>query len=249
MPSSPMPSAPTTASRTPTEQLAHDGRLRQAVDARTAALALAPDHEPSRATLQRLRRWIDRESAEHVRRGWYALERQNTVEARGHFRAALARDPDSRSAEDGLVATSPAAASGAATQAPDPGTRPVLARLVRAVASIASGQETQKPDVLYAAARAHLAAGRDEQAYHSLVQLERSNPGYGDSATLLRRIRARLVREHYHEALRLFGEERIEEAIEQWRRVLTIDPTHADARRNIDQAERMLRTLAAQPKR
>ena len=43
-------------------------------------------------------------------------------------------------------------------------------------------------------------------------------------------------------------EERLEAAIEQWRGVLEHDPKHANARRNIEQAERMLRTLAAQPK-
>jgi hypothetical protein len=30
---------------------------------------------------------------------------------------------------------------------------------------------------------------------------------------------------------------------------LDVDAAHADARRNIEQAERMLRTLASQPKR
>ena len=75
------------------------------------------------------------------------------------------------------------------------------------------------------------------------------SPAYRDGATLLRDLRARLVRQRYQEGLRLFREELLEQAIEQWRGVLELDPKHADAHRNIDQAERMLRTLAAQPKR
>jgi cytochrome c-type biogenesis protein CcmH/NrfG len=74
------------------------------------------------------------------------------------------------------------------------------------------------------------------------------SPGYKDSATLLRNVRARLVQQRYQEGLRLLREERLEAAIEQWRGVLELDPKHANARHNIEQAERMLSTLAAQPK-
>jgi cytochrome c-type biogenesis protein CcmH/NrfG len=57
------------------------------------------------------------------------------------------------------------------------------------------------------------------------------------------------VRQRYRDGLRLFREERLEEAIEKWRGVLELDARHANARRNIEQAEKMLRTLAAQQKR
>jgi tetratricopeptide (TPR) repeat protein len=113
----------------------------------------------------------------------------------------------------------------------------------------AAREETRKPDVLYATAREHLASGRDYEAYRALVQLDRANPGYRDSGALLQDVRARLVRQRYQEGMRLFREEQLEAAIELWRGVLEIDSTHTDARQNIDQGERMLRTLAAQPKR
>jgi tetratricopeptide (TPR) repeat protein len=102
--------------------------------------------------------------------------------------------------------------------------------------------------VLYAAAQAHLAEQHDEEAYRALTQLSSVNPGYKDTAALLRSVRARLVQQRYQEGLRLLREEQLEAAIEQWRGVLELDPKHANARRNIDQADRMLRTLAAQPK-
>jgi hypothetical protein len=90
---------------------------------------------------------------------------------------------------------------------------------------------------------------RDEDAYRALAQLDRVSPGYGDSAALLRDLRARLVRHRYQDGMRLFREELLEDAIEQWRGVLALDPMHVEARRNIDQAEKMLRFLAAQQKR
>jgi tetratricopeptide (TPR) repeat protein len=109
--------------------------------------------------------------------------------------------------------------------------------------------ETEKPDVLYAAVRDHLAAQRDDEAYRALAQLARVSPGYKDSVALLRELRPRLVQQRYQEGVRLFREELIEEAIEKWGGVLELEPTHANARRNVEQAERMLRTLAAQPTR
>ena len=276
------PSVPTadqlaTPYRVQAEQLEQNGRLRPALEAWTTALALAPNHEPSRQAFKRLRERIDREVAEQVRLGWHALARDAAPEARRHFMAALALDPDSRTARDGLRATP---APPAAAAVPEPEAKPVpLARPVaiapsdsrapeppkprvdssrggtpatgnaRPAAEPRLGTEMEKPDVLYASAKTHLAAHRDEDAYHALTQLVRVSPAYRDGATLLRDLRTRLVRQRYQEGLRLFREEMLEQAIEQWRGVLELDPKHADAHRNIDQAERMLRTLAAQPKR
>jgi tetratricopeptide (TPR) repeat protein len=240
--------------RAQAEQREREGALRQAVDAWMTALALAPDHEPSRTALHRLRERIEREISQHLRRGWHAVARDAPAEARRHFLAALALDPDSRAAQEALRAT-PAA------RAAEPGTEskpPVL--VVRpAVLTPADGRiegarpepppVTEKPEALYAAARTHLAEGRDEDAYRALAQLARVSPGFGDSARMLRDLRPRLLRQRYQEGLRLFRDERIEEAIEKWRGVLELDPGHAHARRNIEQADRMLRTLATQPKR
>ena len=84
--------------RTQAADLERDGQLRLAAEAWTTALALAPDHEPSRQALKRLRERIDRELNEHLREGWHALGRDDSAGARRHFLAALALDPDSRAA-------------------------------------------------------------------------------------------------------------------------------------------------------
>jgi tetratricopeptide (TPR) repeat protein len=109
--------------------------------------------------------------------------------------------------------------------------------------------EIEKLEALYTAAKLHLAERRDDDAYRALSQLTRLHPQYKDCPTLLRDLRTRLVQQHYQEGLRLFREEKIEEAIVEWRLVLEMDPTQKPARRNIEQAEQILRTLAEHRKR
>jgi tetratricopeptide (TPR) repeat protein len=99
-------------------------------------------------------------------------------------------------------------------------------------------------DVLYRAAKVYIVENRDDDAYRALTQITRISPHYKDCPVLLRDVRTRLVRFRYQEGLRLFREERLEEAITEWRLVLEMDPTQTPARRSIDQAEQMLRTLA-----
>jgi tetratricopeptide (TPR) repeat protein len=255
--------------RTQAADLERDGQLRLAAEAWTTALALAPDHEPSRQALKRLRERIDRELNEHLREGWHALGRDDSAGARRHFLAALALDPDSRAAQQALRATpappasmtdnKPAGAVARPASLTSSGARPDTTPKPRVESSATArpsattpprpaGEEGKKPDALYASAKAHLAEHHDEEAYRALTQLVSVSPGYKDSATLLRDVRARLVQQRYQEGLRLLREERLEAAIQQWRGVLELDPKHANASRNIEQAERMLRTLAAQPK-
>ena len=269
--------------RAQAEALERGGHLRQAAEEWTTALALAPDHEPSRQARKRLRERMERELAEHMKEGWHALARDDAADAHRHFLAALAIDPNSQAARQALRATPapPASAAdvtangadvkanGADAKANGAVARPVsltpssprldtmakprvesngTARPLTASLPRPLGEDVRKPDALYAAAQADLAEQRDEDAHRALAQLVKVSPGYKDSATLLRNVRARLVQQRYQEGLRLLREERLEAAIEQWRGVLELDPKHANARRNIEQAERMLRTLAAQPK-
>ena len=248
--------------------LERQGQLRAAAEAWTTALALAPGHEPSRQALKRLRERIDREIGDHMRDGWHALAINDTAGARRHFLAALALDPDSPAAQQALRTTPAPPASPVENKPSVPIARPVALTATApkaeatakpriepsstarpaATPSTRPGEETKKPDVLYASAKAQLAEHHDEEAYRALAQLASVSPGYRDSAPLLRTVRARLVQHRYQEGLRLLREERLEAAIEQWRGVLELDPKHANARRNIEQAEQMLRTLAAQRK-
>ena len=255
--------------RAQAEALERGGHLRQAAEEWTTALALAPDHEPSRQARKRLRERMERELAEHMKKGWHALGRDDAADAHRHFLAALALDPDSQAAQQALRATPAPPATAAEPRANAVVARPVsltpssprletsakprvesngAARPLTASLPRPVGEDARKPEALYASAQAHLAEQRDEEAHRALAQLVNVSPGYKDSATLLRNVRARLVQQRYQEGLRLLREERLEAAIGEWRGVLELDPKHANARRNIEQAERMLRTLAAQPK-
>jgi hypothetical protein len=65
----------------------------------------------------------------------------------------------------------------------------------------------------------------------------------------LQQARGRAVEAHYTRGVRLYQEEKLAEAIAAWRVVLDIDPQHANARRNIDQAERLLKALEQRKKK
>jgi tetratricopeptide (TPR) repeat protein len=100
-----------------------------------------------------------------------------------------------------------------------------------------------KKAVLYDYARDRLEQAQYDDAYRALGQLAHLEPRYRDVPALLGQARAGAIQQHYSEGIRLYSEEQLEPAIAQWRAVLEYDPTHAEARRNIAQAERVLRAL------
>ena len=100
-----------------------------------------------------------------------------------------------------------------------------------------------KKAILYRLGKAQLEQQKYTESYQTLTQLARLAPAYQDATTLLRQVRERLVQQHYSEGLRLYREEKIEEAIAEWRATLQLDPLHANARRSLEQAERLLRGL------
>ena len=76
-----------------------------------------------------------------------------------------------------------------------------------------------------------------------------SSPSTRTARTSLRQARVRLVDQHYSDGIRLYREEKLKEAIAEWRAVLVLDPEHAGAKRNIEQAERLLRGLEERRKK
>jgi len=108
---------------------------------------------------------------------------------------------------------------------------------------------TVKKQALYWQGKAHLTGRRYEESYRSLAQLARLQPDYEDSAALLKQARARAVELHYREGVRLYREEKLADAITEWRAVLELEPEHANTRRNIDQAERLLKALEERRKK
>jgi tetratricopeptide (TPR) repeat protein len=108
---------------------------------------------------------------------------------------------------------------------------------------------TIKKQALYGQAKSQIEARQYPESIQSLTLLARLQPDYEDAPTLLKQARARLVDQHYTQGVRFYREEKLKEAIAEWRVVLEMDPTNANARRNIDQAERLLRGLEQRMKK
>ncbi|HEY3065576.1 MAG TPA: LysM peptidoglycan-binding domain-containing protein [Methylomirabilota bacterium] len=100
-----------------------------------------------------------------------------------------------------------------------------------------------KKAALYGLGKAQLNERKFDESYQTLTQLTRLAPNYEDSPALLQQARTRLVQQRYSEGLRYYREEKLEEAIAEWRAVLVLDPRHPSARKNIEQAERILKQL------
>jgi tetratricopeptide (TPR) repeat protein len=106
-----------------------------------------------------------------------------------------------------------------------------------------------KKSILYLLGKSQLEQKNYDESMKSLTQLAKLAPNYEDSAALMRQARMRSVQQHYAEGLRFYREEKLEEAITEWKLVLDLDPKHASARKNIEQAETILKRLEERRKR
>ena len=106
-----------------------------------------------------------------------------------------------------------------------------------------------KKQALYQQGKTQLDSRRYTESYRALVQLARLQPDYEDSAKLLQQARTRAIEQHYAQGLRLYQEEKLAEAISEWRLVLDLDPQHANAKKNLDQAEKLQKALEQRKKK
>ncbi len=100
-----------------------------------------------------------------------------------------------------------------------------------------------KKSILYEYGKESLDQKNYDDSYRAFSQLTKLDARYKDSAALLQEARTQTIQQHYSEGIRLYREEQIEAAIAHWRAVLEYDPQHGDARKNIEQAERILKAL------
>jgi tetratricopeptide (TPR) repeat protein len=106
-----------------------------------------------------------------------------------------------------------------------------------------------KKQALYKQGKAQLSDRKYEESYRALTQLVKLQPDYEDSPALLQQARTQAIEQHYSQGVRLYREEKLNDAIAEWRVVLEMDPQHVNARRNIDQAEKLLKALEEKKKR
>ncbi len=100
-----------------------------------------------------------------------------------------------------------------------------------------------KKQVLHSQGKAQFEQRKYREALATLGQLAKIVPNYEDSASLIRQAQARLAEQYYANGIRFYREEKLPEAIAEWKAVLEIDPQHANARKNIEQSERLLKQL------
>jgi tetratricopeptide (TPR) repeat protein len=120
-----------------------------------------------------------------------------------------------------------------------------LADVDRVLASNAQNPDAAelKKAVLYGLGKSQLSQRKYEDSVKTLVQLARLAPAYQDSPALLKQARERAAQLHYAQGLQLYREEKLEDAITQWKVVLEYEPEHVNAKKNIEQAERLLKSL------
>jgi len=106
----------------------------------------------------------------------------------------------------------------------------------------AEGSDLRKA-ALYGLGKTQLEERKYQDSYETLTALARLAPAYEDTASLREQARVQLVQHRYNEGLRYFREEKLEQAILEWRAVLALDPSHPSARKNIEQAERIIKSL------
>jgi len=108
---------------------------------------------------------------------------------------------------------------------------------------------TIKKQALYQLGKTEFNGRKYDDSYRTLAQLARLEPEYQDSATMMKQAKARAIDQHYKEGVRLYREEKPGDAIAEWKAVLALDPDHANAKRNIDQAEKLLKALEERKKK
>jgi tetratricopeptide (TPR) repeat protein len=123
-----------------------------------------------------------------------------------------------------------------------------LDRLLASTPSDREGQDLRKV-ALYQYGKVQFDQRQYEESYRTLTQLAKIQPGYEDLPRLLQQSKARVVDKHYSEGIKLYRDEKLKEAIREWQVVLEFDPTHVNAKKNIEQAERLLKGLEQRKKK
>jgi len=115
----------------------------------------------------------------------------------------------------------------------------------RLLASMPSNAEAQglKRSALYGLGKTQYDRKQYKDSYATLGQLVKLAPNHEDAAKLLRQSRSRLIDDHFGRGIRYYREEKLPEAIAEWKAVLEIDPQHIAARKNLEQSERLLKNL------
>jgi tetratricopeptide (TPR) repeat protein len=126
-----------------------------------------------------------------------------------------------------------------------------LGDIERVLTSDPNNREGQllKRQVLYRQGKSQFDQQNFDASYRTLNTLAKIQPDYEDVGKLLQQTKTRAVDQHYREGIRFYREEKLPQAIAEWKIVLDVDPQHANAKKNIEQAERLLKGLEQRKKK
>jgi tetratricopeptide (TPR) repeat protein len=83
-----------------------------------------------------------------------------------------------------------------------------------------------------------------EKKYHeALESFQLVDPGYKDVNIQLSYCRKQVAEAHYIKGVKFFIEEEIEDAIQEWETTLSLEPNHAKAQKDIENARNLLQKL------
>ncbi len=85
--------------------------------------------------------------------------------------------------------------------------------------------------------------GRDKKYDEAVKAFLRVDSGYKDGDIRLVQNRKQLAEVHYLRGVKLFIDEEIESAIEEWEATLTLEPAHANAKKDIQNGRNLLQNL------
>jgi len=106
-----------------------------------------------------------------------------------------------------------------------------------------------KKQVLYRMGKTQYDQKNYDAAYRNLTELAKLAPSYEDSPALIQDSRRKLIEQHYSQGIRYYRDEKLREAITEWRLVLDLDPQHVNAKRYIEQSEKLLKGLEERKKK
>jgi tetratricopeptide (TPR) repeat protein len=106
-----------------------------------------------------------------------------------------------------------------------------------------------KKQVLYRMGKTQYDQKNYDGAYRSLTELAKLAPSYEDTGTLIQDSRRKMIDQHYSKGIQYYRDEKLQEAISEWRLVLELDPQHVNAKRYIEQSEKLLKGLQERKKK
>jgi tetratricopeptide (TPR) repeat protein len=198
-----------------------------------AILEVDSTHTEAQDYLKRTQQKIDQQFQTHRRRAIQFEQEKRLVEAMGEWNNVQVLDPGNREAE-------------------------------AAVSRIRQQIESQSRDLtqassslrrvnLYNNALQDYNQGKYQLAKDGLEELLRLQPGHEEARNLLALTKRKLtpltkteeeaIRKHYLKGMQFFSKDQYGEAIDEWQKILEIDPTNESVRRNIEEARDRLKQL------